>query len=159
MGIPERHTIISIYQKFLETGPVEDRIRSGRPSTITDDIINEMEEPFSKEPQTSVRKIGRELNISKDKTHRIMHDIIGLKPYMMHCTQQLYDEDMDLRVEMSELLIPIFENPENEGNVFFSDESSFYVSGMVNKHNCRIWTASNPFTTVETAMNSPNINV
>ena len=41
--ILERHTITSIYQKFLETGSVEDRIQSERPSTITDDVINEAE--------------------------------------------------------------------------------------------------------------------
>ena len=41
----ERHTITSIYQKFLETGLVEDRrIRSERLSTITDDRINEVEQ-------------------------------------------------------------------------------------------------------------------
>lgn len=38
--IPERHTIISIYQRFLENGSVEDRARSGRPSTITEYTIN-----------------------------------------------------------------------------------------------------------------------
>jgi len=157
--IPERHTITSIYQRFLENGSVEDRTRSGRPSTITEDTINEVEEALNREPQTSLRKIAREMNISKDKTHRIIRDIIGFKPYMMKCTQELYDEDMDLRVEMAERLIPLLEDPANDGNVFFSDESRFYVSGMVNKHNCRIWAASNPFVTVEAAMNSPKINV
>ena len=106
--VPDRHTITSIYQKFLETGSVEyRRIRFGRPSTITDDRINEVEEALTRESQISVRKIGREMNISKDKVHRIMRDIIGFKSHMMHCTQQLYDEDMNLRVEMSEHLILI----------------------------------------------------
>jgi hypothetical protein len=63
---------------------------------------------------------------------------LGFKPYMMHRTQQLLDENMDLRVEMSELLIPILEDQQNDGNIFFSDESTFYLSGIVNKHNCRI---------------------
>ena len=78
---------------------------------------------------------------------------------MTHCTQQLYDEDMDSRVEMSERLIPILEDVANRSHVFFSDETSLYVSGMVNKHNCRIWAANNPFITVKPAMNSPKINV
>ena len=42
--ILDRHTITSTYQKFLETGSVEDRIRSGTSSTITDNIINEVEQ-------------------------------------------------------------------------------------------------------------------
>ena len=77
----------------------------------------------------------------------------------MHSVQQLYDEDIDLRVEMSEHLIPILEDQRNDSNIFFSDESTFYISGVVNKHNCRTWAATNPFTTIEAAMNSPKVNV
>ena len=58
--IPQRDTITPIYQKFLETDSVENCIPSGRPSTITDDIINAVEEDLNRKPQTSVRKIGRE---------------------------------------------------------------------------------------------------
>ena len=87
-----------------------------------------------------------------------MRDIIGFKPYMMHCTQ-VFDEDMDLRVEMSERLIPILGDPPNDCNVFFSVESCFYLSGVVNKQNCRIWPTSNPNMAVDVAMNSAKINV
>ena len=62
-------------------------------------------------PQTSVRKIGREMNISKDKAHRIMLSIIGFKPYVMYCTRKFYNEDTNLRVEMSKRLITILKNP------------------------------------------------
>ena len=55
--------------------------------------------------------------------------------------------------------MPILENPANKGNVFFSDQSSFYVSRIVNKHNCRIWAANNRFITVGAVVNSPKINV
>ena len=48
-----------------------------------------------------------------------MRNFIGYKPYMMHSVQQLYDEDMDLRVEMSEHLILILEDQRNDGNIFF----------------------------------------
>ena len=53
-------------------------------------------------------------------------------------TQQLYDENIDLHVEVAELLIPILEGQANNNIVFFSDESCFRVSGLANKHNCRI---------------------
>jgi hypothetical protein len=40
--------------------------------------------------------------------------------YVMGCllTQQLYDEDKDFRVEMAELLLPIF-NDSNHDSLFF----------------------------------------
>ena len=81
--IPKRDTITSMYQRFLENGSVEDHTRSERPSTITEYTIHEVGEALNREPQTSLRKIAREMNISKDKTHRIMPEIIGFKPYMM----------------------------------------------------------------------------
>ena len=157
--IPERHTITSIYQKFLDTGSVQDISPPGRPTAITEDKINEVEQALSMQAVNSVRNVAQETNISKSQAHRIMRDIIGFKPYMMHCTQQLYNEDMDLRVEMSERLIPILEDQANDGNIFFSDESCFHLSGLVNKHNCRIWSTNNPHFTVETAMNSAKVNV
>ena len=51
--IPERHSITPIYQKFLETSLVEDCVRSGRPSTIRDDIINEVEEASNRKAQST----------------------------------------------------------------------------------------------------------
>jgi hypothetical protein len=74
-----------------------------------------------------------------------MRDVIGFKPYMMHRTQQLLDEDL--------------KDQQNDGKIFFSDESTFYLSGIVNKHYCRIWAPNNPYVTVEAAMNSAKINV
>ena len=109
--IPERHTISRIYQKFLQTGSVEDIKPPGRPMTIDETKIKEVK------------------------------------------------EDMDLRVEMCERLIPILEDEQNNGNIFFSDESTFYLSGFVNKHNCRIWAPTNPYVTIEAAMHSAKINV
>ncbi len=43
--------------------------------------------------------------------------------------------------------------------IFFSDESTFYIFVIVNKHNCRIWATNNPYTIIEVDMNSAKINV
>ena len=118
-NISERHAITSIYQNFLETGSVEDRAHTGRSSTITEDKIQEIQQILDNEPVNSVRSVSREANVSRYQAHQIMRDFIGYKPYMMHSVQQLYDEDMDLPVEMSERLIPILEDQRSDGNIFF----------------------------------------
>ena len=41
---------------------------------------------------------------------------------MIHSAQQLYDEDMDLRVEMSEHLMPTLEDHINDGNMFLLNQ-------------------------------------
>ena len=78
---------------------------------------------------------------------------------MIHSIQQLDDEDIDLHVETSEHTISILEDQRNDNNICFSDQSTFYICGIVNRHNCRTWAATNPFTTVEAAMNSRKVNV
>ena len=64
-NIPERHAITSIYQKFLETGSVGDRAHTGRPPTITEDKVQEIQQILDNEPVNSVRSVAREANISR----------------------------------------------------------------------------------------------
>ena len=83
-NIPERHAITSIYQKVLETGSVGDRAHTGRPSTITEDKVQEIQQILNNEPVNRVRSVAREANVSRYQTHQIRRDFIGYKPYMMH---------------------------------------------------------------------------
>ncbi|CAF2718371.1 unnamed protein product [Rotaria sp. Silwood2] len=49
----------------------------------------------------------------------------------MYCTQHLFDEDMNLRVEMSKRLIPILEDQANYELVFQQDGASSHFSNDV----------------------------
>ena len=87
---------------------------------ITEDKVQEIQQILDSDPVNSVRNVAREANdISIYQARQIMRDFIGYKPYMMHSVQQLYDEDMDLRAEMSEHLIPILEDQRNDSNILF----------------------------------------
>jgi transposase len=157
--IPSENAIRSLYAKFLETGSVHDRERSGRPPSATTEKQDEIVEALTNKPVNSIRAVSQEVNMSKSVVQRTMRQVLGYKPYKMHLTQQIYDEDQDLRVEMAEILLPILDNRDHDGMIFFSDEANFHVSGVVNKHNCRIWSESNPHATYEVAVNSPKVCV
>ena len=43
--------------------------------------------------------------------------------------------------------------------VCFKDESTFHVSGLLNRHNLRIWGSENPRDTCELERDSPKLNV
>ena len=43
--------------------------------------------------------------------------------------------------------------------VCFSDQSTFHVSGLLNRHNLRIWGSENPHDTCELERDSPKLNV
>ena len=43
--------------------------------------------------------------------------------------------------------------------VCFSDESTFHISGLLNRHNLRIWDLENPHDTCELEQDSPKLNM
>ena len=85
-----------------------------------------------------------------------MTEHLSLKPYKMQFVRELYEED---RVEMCKTLIPMLEDNQIQQNLFFSDEATFYLNGLVNKHNVRYWSDTNPHVTIESVMKSPKLNV
>ncbi|CAF5023232.1 unnamed protein product, partial [Rotaria sp. Silwood1] len=152
--IPSEKTIKITYDKFIKTGSVHDQRRSGRPSLTTPEKLDETEEVLSDNTMISARRVSQEVNLPKSTVHLAMRNVLGYKPYKMHLTQQLDDEDKNVRVVMAETLLPILDDENNDGLIFFSDEATFHISGMVHKHNCRIWARDNPHVTTKVAMNS-----
>ena len=156
---PGETTIREIFQRFCETGTVEDRERPGRPSEITEEKIDEVAEVIENEPQSSVRTVATACSIPRTTAHRIMTEHLSLKPYKVQFVQELYEEDMQDRVEMCKTLIPMLEDNQIQQTLFFSDEATFYLNGLVNKRNVRYWPDTNSHVTIETVMKSLKLNV
>ena len=156
---PSEGYITVTFQRFCDTGTVEDKERSGRPSKITEEKIEEVCDVIENDPQSSVRTVAATCSIPTTTAHRIMTEYLSLKPYKMHFVQQLYEEDLQDRVDMCETLIPMLADKNMQNNLFFSDEATFYLNGLVNKHNVRYWSETNPHVAIETVMNCPKINV
>ena len=156
---PSEGCITVTFQRFCETGTVEDKERSGRPSKITEEKIEEVCDVIENDPQSSVRTVAAACSIPTTTAHRIMTEYLLLRPYKMHFVQQLYEEDLQDRVDMCETLIPMLADKNMQNNLFFSDEATFYLNGLVNKHNVRYWSETNPHVAIETVMNCPKINV
>ncbi|CAF3419729.1 unnamed protein product [Rotaria sp. Silwood2] len=133
---PGETCIRDTFQRFCETATVEDREHSGRPSQITEEKIDEVSAVFENQPQSSVRPVARICSTSRTMAHRIMTEHLSLKPYKAQFLQQLYEEDMQDRVEMCKTLTPMLEDNHIQQNLFFSDVVTFYLNGLVNKHNC-----------------------
>ena len=47
-------TIADIYQRFLDTGSVEDRIRTGRPKKTDENTVNQLHEIIDENPKATV---------------------------------------------------------------------------------------------------------
>ena len=156
---PGETTIRETFQRFCETGTVEDRERPGRPSEITEEKIDEVAEVIENEPQSNVRFVATACPIPRTTAHRIISEHLSLKPYKVQFVQELYEEDMQDRVEMCKTLIPMLEDNQIQQNLFFSEEAILYLNELVNKHNVRYWSDTNPHVTIETVMKYPKLNV
>lgn len=156
---PTEVCIKATFDRFCDTGTVFDRQHPGRPSQITEEKVDDIRNAIQNEPQSSVRTIATACAIPTTTTYRIMREYLELKPFKLQFVQQLYEEDLQDRIDMCETMIPMLENEKVHDNIFFSDEATFYLRGLVNKHNVRYWSEDNPHATLETVLNSPKLNV
>lgn len=136
-----RHTVI----RFLETGSVKNRERSGRPKSATteeksiDSLLCVVENPH-----ISLRKAAQYVGISTSSAHRIFH-ANKYHPFKIQLHQELNEDDPDRRLQYCETMM---EKCLQDGNfpkrIVFSDEASFLLNGSVNRHNFRYWAQENP---------------
>ena len=97
--------------------------------------------------------------ILKTSIGRIMAQI-GLKPYRPQLIHGLLEDDPDGRLQFSELMLnKIEEDSRILDKIIWSDETSFKLSGHVNRHNCVYWYTNNMHSTLEKQLNQPGINV
>lgn len=132
-------------KRFLETGSVQDRPRSGRPLTANSpEKTEEVLLTYVENPRTSTRKAAQATDTDKRSVGRILkkHHYF---PYKCQSVQELKEGDYEKRVEYCETLRgKIDEDPDFLNYVVFTDEATFYLNGTVNKHNDRLWSDENP---------------
>ncbi|CAG0879485.1 unnamed protein product [Darwinula stevensoni] len=181
---PDRNTIVATHRKFMETGSVKDKPRSGRPRCgRSEENIETVREALAQSQGKSIRRAAVELNISvtsiqrilrrdlklypykiqivqKLEPQRILRRDLKLYPYKIQVVQKLEPQDYDCRVEMCETLLHHYErDPLILEHMWFSDEALFHLSGRVNRHNTRIWGTHNPMEIREHERDTPKLVV
>jgi len=92
-----------------------------------------------------VRLATVELEISRSSNQQILRNNIKAFSYNLQTVQKLEEEDNNHRVKLCEKLLNHYKNKSSIlDNIWFSDEAVFHLSGIVNRHNTRIWGTENP---------------
>jgi hypothetical protein len=157
--VPSDNTIRSLFQKFVDTGNVSDLPRSGRP-TISNETVEDTRLLFDAAPSTSLRSASHILNVSATSVHKILTVVLHYHPYKFQLTQKLEEEDFSNRMQAcEELLQKVLDVPTFFSFVLTSDECTFYLNGVVNRHNCRIWGREPPDALPIKTHSSPKLNV
>lgn len=141
---PSPKTISTLVAKLRSTGSVATLPKSGRPRSATDEEHEVMVlGSVNNKMQQSVREIAIETGMSQTSVSRILHRH-KFHPFGIFLTQELSEMDFEKRMDFCEEMDRRMRNPEFLSHVCFSDESTFHLTGYVNRHNCRYWSDVNP---------------
>lgn len=156
---PTRKSIRFWDNKLRTTGSLV-RIKSpGKPRTSAENV-NRIREAFQRSPRKSVRAASLQLQIPRSTVHDVLHKRLRLRAYKIQMLHALKANDKVARSDFaSEMLQRVDASPDYLQQVCFSDEATFHVSGVVNRHNCRIWGDENPHVTCELERGTPKVNV
>ena len=124
--------------KFERTGSVANDVSNyGRlRSAKTEESITTIKNTITEFPTTSQRRLSAKTNIPESTIQRILKKDLHLKPFIPGLIHQLIEDDFDRQVQFCEELIALnAEDPNFVDNIWWSDESTFKLSGVVNRHN------------------------
>ena len=135
-----------MFQRFCESDTVENRLRLGRPLTVTQEKIDEVHYVTKNQVSELLQRVSL---FPETTAHRI---ITALKLY----NAQFDEEDFSDRVEMGQTLIPMLETRRFR---FFPMKLLSIYMGLLNKHNIRYCCQTNPHVTIQSVMKSPELRV
>lgn len=142
--IPSTRGISNMVHKIRSTGSVFNRPKPGRPRSATDEgnEIMVIASVYQKNQQ-SLKEVADETGNSVTSVWRILRRH-RFHPYGVKLTQELNEADYGKRLDFCELMERRVRDPNFLRTVCFSDESTFHLTGYVNRHNCRYWAQENP---------------
>ncbi|GAA49323.1 hypothetical protein CLF_102867 [Clonorchis sinensis] len=134
-------TITRLIAKFESTGFVLDFPGKGRKSVsderapIAQNAVEQLQSQ-SIMASSSITQVSQLTGTPNASVHRIMRRHLHLYPYHFTLLQNITEEDKEQRVTFANWLL---DNEEIVPKILSSDEANFPVDGIINKHNCVIW--------------------
>ncbi|PNF41765.1 hypothetical protein B7P43_G03447 [Cryptotermes secundus] len=114
--------------------------------------MTRVRETYTRSAKKSTTHASLELQVPQKTVWNILRKRLLMFPYRLQLLQNLPENDKTPRhsfcMDMQQ---------QNEG--VFGDESTFHISGTMNKYNLRIWGTENPTAVVERVRDSPKVNV
>ena len=142
----------------METGSVLQKKGAGRPQT-SEEEIESVRVAYTKSPRKSIRGGSTKLQIPRSTIHKILHKNLQLYAYKVQLLQGLKPEDKPRRKKFAVTMLDrLISDPGFSKRVCFCDESTIHVSGLLNRHNLRIWGSENPHDTCELEGDSPKLS-
>ena len=144
----------------METGSVLQKKGAGRPQILQQEIEFVRMAYTTRTPRKSICGASTQLQIPRSTIHKVLHRNVRLYAHKVRLLQALKSEDKPRRKEFAVTMLDRLDSdPGLLKRICFSDESTFQVSGLLNRHNLRIWGSENPHDTCKLERDSPKLNV
>jgi transposase len=156
---PTRQSIYDWCNKFETTGCLCKGKSSGRPR-VAEETVERVRAVYQRSPKKSTTRASLELQVPQQTVWKILRKRLKMTPYKLQILQHLREDDKIKRLDFCSEMLQRNEEDDNFcERIIFSDESTFHLSGKVNKQNVRIWGTEHPRETVEHVRDSPKVNV
>jgi hypothetical protein len=96
--VPNKSAISRLVNRFRDTGSVQDRNRSGRPSALSDDSLDDIRQTLLRSPRKSLRKLRLQSGLSYGSVHKATN-ILKLHLYRVHVMHELKEPDKEERLQ------------------------------------------------------------
>lgn len=148
------HSIRSRFEAFVSDGGDPDQydirrtVPKQRSDTVSKAKIAKIRQKVTKNPSQSLRKMAKDLDISRTALTKVVKNTLHLKSYTRRKAQILTEDNKTARKERSKILLNRLKKSGENGFggknlIFFSDEKNFTQDQKCNSRNNR-WLASDP---------------
>jgi len=158
-GLPTVRTLARWVREFREGSTPGAPHRQPRPLRTPEDTLRRIRAAVSRHPHWSVRRVAARCRARPTTVWRYLRRQLGLFPFKLQLTQKRKRGDKVKRQRFCRWLLEKWDAPRFRSAILFSDEAHFYLSGQVNKQNCRVWGRENPQALVESDPHAPHITV
>lgn len=143
--IPCAKTFRTLHARLCETGSLNKRKGSGRPTTVdTPELEEAILDEIEENPSLSTRKIALQLEVSPTTVWKVLKRNL-LYPYHIQRVQALLPQDFHTRLMFCRWLMHMMAHNNNFlRNILFTDEANFSRDAIVNFHNDHFWADENP---------------
>lgn len=139
-----------LVRRLKNTGSLLPRRRAAGPFRTICDMDLDILGYFSAHPQTSIRTVGKELDISCSYVWRLLQRY-NWHPYSLHGCQALLPTDLQRRLDFCNWALNQHAiNPRFLRNVIWTDECHFSQDNDINRQNDHYWSTRNPMIFRET---------
>lgn len=119
---------------------------SGRKRTVNTPRVRQIiKKRLLRNSRVSMRKIAREIGVSRESARRIAKEHLKVKPYKLQKVQLLTDGNKLVRLQRCRQLLRRAA-PLSWNRIVFTDEKLFTVEQAHNRQNDRIWSVNAPGT-------------